>query len=76
MGLCGRDEYTPDLFAPGQPVKTEQLMSALDAINTRWGRGTLQPGRLAKTAEWGMRRELLSPSYTTRWAELLKVSAR
>lgn len=76
LGLCGRDEYTPDLFAPGQPVKTEQLMSALDAINTRWGRGTLQPGRLAKTAEWGMRRELLSPSYTTRWAELLKVSAR
>jgi len=76
LGLCGRDEYTPDLFAPGQPVKTEQLMSAVDAINTRWGRGTLQPGRLAKTAEWGMRRELLSPSYTTRWAELLKVSAR
>lgn len=51
-------------------------MSTLDAINNRWGRGTLQPGRLTKTAEWGMHRELLSPSYTTRWAELLKVGAR
>ena len=76
LDLCRRDEYTPDLFTPEQPVKTERLMSALDAINNRWGRGTLQPGRLTKTAEWGMRRELLSPSYTTRWAELLKVSAR
>ena len=74
--ICRRDEYTPDLFTPEQPVKTERLMSALDAINNRWGRGTLQPGRLTKTAEWGMRRELLSPSYTTRWAELLKVGAR
>ena len=76
LDLCRRDEYTPDLFTPEQPVKTERLMSALDAINNRWGRGTLQPGRLTRAAEWGMRRELLSPSYTTRWAELLKVGAR
>ncbi|MER2419197.1 DUF4113 domain-containing protein, partial [Klebsiella pneumoniae] len=27
-------------------------MSTLDAINSRWGRGTLQPGRTAKPAEW------------------------
>ncbi|WOS76255.1 DUF4113 domain-containing protein [Pseudomonas aeruginosa] len=51
-------------------------MSTLDAINNRWGRGTLQPGRIAKPAEWAMRRELLSPAYTTRWTDLLKVSAR
>lgn len=51
-------------------------MSTLDAINERWGSGTLRPGRNVKQAEWGMRRELLSPSYTTRWAELLKVGAR
>ncbi|MBN0038193.1 DUF4113 domain-containing protein, partial [Pseudomonas aeruginosa] len=55
---------------------TERLMSTLDAINSRWGRGTLQPGRTAKPAEWSMRREFLSPAYTTRWAELLRVSAR
>lgn len=76
LDLCNRDEYTQDLFASEQPVKSERLMGTLDAINSRWGRGTLKPGRLAKTAEWSMRRELLSPSYTTRWAELLKVSAR
>ena len=75
LDLCRHDEYTPDLFAAEQPVKTQRLMSTLDAINGRWGRGTLQPGRTAKQAEWGMRRELLSPAYTTRWRDLLQVDA-
>ena len=61
LDLCRKNEYTPDLFAPEQPVKTERLMSTLDAINNRWGRGTLQPGRNAKPVEWAMRRELRSP---------------
>jgi len=39
-------------------------------INNRWWRGTLQLGRIAKPAEWAMRRGLLSLPYTTRWAEL------
>lgn len=76
LDLCKRDEYTTDLFAPEQPVKTERLMTALDAINSRWGRGTLQPGRIAKKSEWSMRQELLSPSYTTDWSELLVVKAQ
>ncbi|MCH2341796.1 MAG: DUF4113 domain-containing protein [Pseudomonas sp.] len=41
-------------------------MSTLEGINNRWGRGTLQPGRIAKPAEWVMRRELLSPACNTR----------
>lgn len=35
LDLCRKNEYTPDLFAPEQPVKTERLMSTLDAINNR-----------------------------------------
>lgn len=76
LDLCRRNEYTQDLFAPEQPVKTERLMSALDAINRRWGRGTLQPGRIAKPTEWSMRREMLSPAYTTQWKSLLVAKAR
>lgn len=75
LDLCRKNEYTPDLFAPEQPVKTERLMSTLDAINNLWGHGTLQPGRIAKPVEWAMRRELLSPAYTTRWSELMVAKA-
>jgi DNA polymerase V len=76
LDLCRRDEYTQDLFTPEQPVKTERLMSTLDAINARWGRGTLCPGRIAKPAEWSMRRQHVSQAYTTDWAALLKVKAQ
>lgn len=76
LDLCKRDEYTQDLFAPEQPARTEKLMSTLDAINNRWGRGTLQPGRITKPAEWAMRREMLSPAYTTCWDSLPKAHAR
>jgi DNA polymerase V len=75
LDLCRRDEFTQDLFAAEHPLKTEQLMSTLDAINERWGRGTLKPGRITKQAEWSMRREFLSPAYTTSWKHLLKVNA-
>ena len=44
--------------------------------SARWGRGTLQPGRIAKPVEWAMRRELLSPAYTTRWSELMVAKAK
>jgi DNA polymerase V len=76
LDLCRRDEYMQDLFTPEQPVKTERLMSTLDAINARWGRGTLCPGRIAKPAEWSMRRQHVSQAYTTDWAALLKVKAQ
>jgi DNA polymerase V len=76
LDLCRRDEYTKDLFTPEQPMRTEHLMKTLDAINERWGRGTLKPGRITKHTEWSMRRELLSPAYTTRWQDLFKVKAQ
>ncbi|WP_286790802.1 DUF4113 domain-containing protein [Pseudomonas sp.] len=31
---------------------------------------------MAKPVEWAMRRELLSPAYTTRWPELMVAKAR
>lgn len=75
LDLCRKNEYTPDLFVSQQPARTERLMNTLDAINHRWGQGTLQPGRIAKPVEWSMRRELLSPAYTTRWSDLLVAKA-
>lgn len=76
LDLCRKNEYTTDLFAPEQPAKTERLMSTLDAINNRWGRGTLQPGRIAKSVEWAMRRELLPPLTPLRWSELMAAKAK
>jgi DNA polymerase V len=60
----------------------QRLMQALDAVNNRWGKGTLRLGSTRvssyRAAEpqpgrWEMKQERRSPRYTTRWAEVLSV---
>jgi len=54
--------------------RSEQLMVALDGLNGRYGKGTIQvasAGMAAATPRgWGMRQERRTPMYTTRWAEV------
>jgi len=76
VDLCQRGEFTDDLFASTQPAGSEAVMKVLDSINARWGRGTLRPGVVPATAEWGMKQQLLSQSYTTRVDQLWSVPAR
>jgi DNA polymerase V len=66
-------EFTDDLFAEHQPVTSDQVMSVLDQINTRWGRGTLRTGGVPAAPDWGMQRALMSQSYTTRLDQLWTV---
>lgn len=75
LGLCQRDEYTADLFAPTQPPEVERVMGVLDKINGKWGSGTIRPGRVQLAPAWGMRREMMSQSYTTRFDQLWRVNA-
>lgn len=76
LGLCQRNECTGDLFAPMQPTEASQVMDVLDQINNKWGRGTIRPGRVQLAPDWGMRREMMSQSYTTRLDQLWRVSAQ
>ncbi len=76
LDLRQQGEFTDDLFAEVQPAAAEKVMSVLDEINGRWGRGTLRPARVPATPEWGMKRELKSQSYTTSWDELWEVGSR
>lgn len=65
-----------DLFASdGGTERSEALMKALDAINGRWGRGTLRSLASGIDRNWRMRREWLSSGYTTDWDGLASVRA-
>ena len=75
--LVPRGSAPADLFTDHVSTqRSEALMLAMDQINGRWGRGTLKTLATGINHGWRMRREWLSPSYTTDWAELPLVNAR
>lgn len=63
------------LFVDPETVRGKRLMSALDDINKRWGRGTLRTAAEGIEKPWQMKRQRLSPSYTTDWEGLPVVVA-
>lgn len=73
VDLRQRGQFTDDMFAESQPEASERVMGVMDKINAKWGKGTLRPGGVPAVPDWGMRRELKSPSFTTRLDELWTV---
>lgn len=65
--------YIPDLFAKPERRNNDRLMTLMDSINKVQGAGTLRFAIEPESSSWGMKREFLSPAYTTKWNELLKV---
>lgn len=65
LDICQPSEYTADLFASVQPAVSQKVMQVMDQINAKWGRGRMRPGHVPVTPDSGMKREMLSPSYTT-----------
>ena len=74
--LCGVEPSVgaADLFA-GDPrdTKAAKLSAALDAVNARFGRGTVFPAATGIARAWRMKRDMLSPCPTTRWSDILVV---
>lgn len=77
-GVMLSDFYDPGMFQPGlfDDVSTrsnsQQLMSVLDTINQS-GAGTVFFAGQGTKKDWSMKREHLSPAYTTRWDQLPRV---
>ncbi|MCC4226273.1 MAG: Y-family DNA polymerase [Pseudomonadota bacterium] len=66
----GRQEQA-DLFNP--TPNNAPLMSVFDGLNQRYGQNTMFLGAQGIEQKWQMRRQMLTPQYTTRWADLPKV---
>jgi len=73
LDLSQRNQVTGDMFAVAQPVASEKLMGVLDVVNGRWGRGTMRLASVPVDPSWGMRREMMSQSFTTRVDEIWTV---
>lgn len=76
LDIRPRENQQLSLFAPASLVSPsdDRLMGTLDAINQRFGRGTMRLAAEGMAKSWQMRRGNLSPGYTTNWAELPRVN--
>lgn len=75
MDLARPTELQSDLFSPAT-IGDAALMSTLDQINRKFGRGTAGLGASGwqSTPAWAMRQRQLSPHYTTRICDLPRAS--
>ncbi|ASF93915.1 Y-family DNA polymerase [Vibrio anguillarum] len=66
----GQNEQ-PDLFnlTPNNP----KLMNVYDTLNNRFGSETVFLAVQGISQKWSMRRQMLTPQYTTRWVDLPKI---
>ncbi|MCF2857171.1 Y-family DNA polymerase [Pseudoalteromonas sp. SMS1] len=70
----GAIELEDDVFQQADMFNQSQdkpaLMKCLDEINHRYGSTAARIGSQLQTNNWEMRREFLSPRYTTRWPDI------
>jgi len=74
FGLVPESFYQANLFRP-RDHKGHALMVAVDSINGKWGRHTIQHAAAGFAKPWKNRQQQKSPAYTTSWQELPVVKA-
>ncbi|MGH7889588.1 MAG: DUF4113 domain-containing protein, partial [Thermodesulfobacteriota bacterium] len=75
-GIVPQTEAQLNLLARSSDnQKKRSLMKAMDCINTRWGRDTVQYAAAGTTRNWKMRQSKRSPRFTTNWSEIPVVKA-
>ncbi|MGK0410861.1 MAG: DNA polymerase V [Shewanella psychromarinicola] len=71
VDLASEKHFQFDLFNTAKV--THALMHTLDGINQRYGRDTVFLAAQGIEQKWAMRRDLLTPQYSTQWKCLPKI---
>lgn len=69
--IINMEHEQTDMFA--ELSHNPKLMQCMDAINSRYGNQTIGAAAKGIHPEWTMKREYLSPQYTTNWRHLPKI---
>jgi DNA polymerase V len=77
VNLIPNGTLQQNLFQKTGSDKKKALMKVIDKINLNWGTNTVHAAATGvNNPRWKMRREFMSPKYTTSWEELPKAKAR
>lgn len=54
-------------------VRKQQVSAVLDQLNSKYGQSVVKYAIQGTAKKWKLRQEQLTPCYTTRWEDLLRV---
>lgn len=66
--------FPPSMFPTRDPKRSAVIMRMMDALTDRHGRGAVRIASTAPEGGWSMKRQRLSPRYTTNADEMLQAS--
>jgi DNA polymerase V len=72
-GLIPENEVQLNLFQGYEGKRKNQVSALIDKLNNHYGRGTLRLAVEGFEKKWSMRRQFLSPPYTTNWDSIIHV---
>jgi DNA polymerase V len=71
-GLIPETEVQLNMFSHWNGPKNDKLSKIMDQINAHYGRGTIKIATEGTAQKWAMKRNYLSPAYTTQWKDIIK----
>lgn len=72
LGLIPESEVQLNMFTPYKGIENNKISKIMDKLNAHYGKGTLRMATESKKQRWTLRREFLSPEYTTNWENIIK----
>ena len=73
MDLVPAENTQFNLFTKIDHSRNAKLMEAFDKINSSWGSQTIRSAASGVARPWAMKRSRISPRYTTKWDEIIRV---
>jgi DNA polymerase V len=71
--IIPEDQVQGSLFDRMDHGKQAEVMKTMDRLNARYGQNTVKIAAQGSGQKWKLRQEKLSPSYTTRWSDIIEV---
>ena len=73
-GIIKKGEVQENLFDKRNRFKNETVIKTIDKINRKMGQDVVRYAALGYKRVWQLKQQNLSPCYTTRWNDLLKIN--
>jgi DNA polymerase V len=75
-GIIQNHEVQENLFDDINRFKKEKIIKTVDEINQKMGQDVLRYLAVGYFKKWQLKQQKLSPCYTTRWSDILKINLK